>query len=110
MSPTFSLTRPQPLSLLSIARLKRTRFRLSPSSSIRVRIDQTSFIFRAGFRPGSLPALNQRCPAGPEFSAGPFDWSSRMLLLFKPLHSADGKRRGMQTNGDNQRRLPVGKS
>ena len=43
------LTRSQPLSLLSIARLKRTRFLTSPSSSSRVRIDQTSFIFRAGF-------------------------------------------------------------
>jgi hypothetical protein len=33
-----------------------------------------------------------------------------MLLLSKPPHSADGKRRGMQTNGENQRRLPVEKS
>jgi len=50
-SPTFSLTRSQPRSLLLIARLKRTRFRTSPSSSsrARARIDQTSFIFNAGF-------------------------------------------------------------
>lgn len=48
-SPTFSLTRSQPRSLLSIARLKRTKFLTSPSISSRVRIYQTSLIFKAGF-------------------------------------------------------------
>jgi len=55
MWQTRRLRRSQARSLLSIARLKRTRFRGLPAASNRIRIDQTCCRVSGAFLPTSLP-------------------------------------------------------